>query len=86
MYQTFHSGPRKGQPRKLQDHVIRYLEEALMFNEVDSKSRYKRFVGPGGRIFFVGKNGAVRTGKNASSSFSITHNIHPAMKVWEEGR
>lgn len=83
-YEIFKSGPRKGQPKKLVDRVVRYLEEGLHYKEVASKSRYRQFNRPGLDPYFVGSNGAVRFGRSASASQSITDIIHAKMKLWEK--
>ena len=84
-YQTFQSGPRKGQPKTLTDRVVRFLVEGLAFQEIDSRSRYRQFV-KDGRLYFVGKSGAVRAGKSASDSVSLTDQVHANMKMWEAKR
>lgn len=81
-YQTFQSGPKKGQPKTLTDRVVRFLVEALKFQETKSRSRYRQFV-KGDRKYFVGKAGAVRAGKSASDSVSLTDQVHANMKMWE---
>lgn len=84
-YQTFQSGPRKGQPKTLTDRVVRFLVEGLAMQEVSSRSKYRQFV-KDGRLYFVGKNGAVRAGKSASDSVSLTDQVHANMKMWEDKR
>ena len=45
---------------------------AMGFGEVESTSRkYRTFRSPKGTLYFLGKSGAVRFGKNASSSISL---------------
>ncbi len=46
--------------------------------ETPSRSKYRQFTRPGheqGYFYFVGKNGALRTGKSASNSISLSHLI-----------
>jgi len=47
-----------------------------------SKSRYRLFV-KGDRRYHVGKAGAVRAGRTASNSISLTGSVHANMKLWE---
>ena len=83
-YNTFHHGPRKGQPKTLTDRVIRYLIEGRELQEVNSKSKYRQFIDPKNLVkYFAGKAGAVRTGQSASNSQSITDIIHKNMEAWE---
>jgi hypothetical protein len=88
-YNVYQSGSRKGVPKTLTDRVIRFLTEGLLFEEVPSHSRYRQFykaskVDGKELKWFVGKAGAVRAGKNASNSFSITDRVHANMKLWEK--
>ncbi|MFA5025655.1 MAG: hypothetical protein WC503_04070 [Candidatus Shapirobacteria bacterium] len=83
-YKTFRSGVKKGQPKTLTDRVIRYLIEGRELQEVASKSKYRQFTGPNiDTNYFAGKAGAVRTGKCASNSKSLTDFIHKTMIAWE---
>lgn len=87
-YQIFKSGPRKGQPKTLTDRVVRFLVEGLKYREVSSRSKYRQFAKfdpetNSARNYFVGKAGAVRSGKSASDSISITDRVHANMKLWE---
>ena len=81
-YQVFKAGPKKGQPKTLTDRVVRYLVEGVKCQEVPCRSRYRQFE-RGERTYFVGSNGAVRAGKNASNSISITDHARLNMKIWE---
>lgn len=71
---------------KLQDRAARMLIEGLKKTELKSTSRkYRKFSGrEEGHFYFVGKAGAVRSGKNASNSYSITAQFHSNMKLWEK--
>jgi hypothetical protein len=83
-YETFKSGPRKGQPKKLVDRVVRYLEEVIGCKEFTCKGKYRQFTRPyDSDYYFVGSNGAVRAGRAASNSILLTQLIHAKMKVWE---
>lgn len=84
-YETFKHGPRQGQPKTLTDRVIRYLVEGCRMKEAvgSSSSRYRKFVGQDG-FYFVGSAGAVRKGRNASNSISVTDLYHARMKQWEK--
>jgi hypothetical protein len=84
-YNVYKNGPRKGQPKTLTDSVVRYLEERLDMKEVECRSgKYRQFEKDGSDPFFVGTKGAVRTGKCASKSISVSHLIQPALKNWEK--
>ena len=85
-YQVFQSGPRKGIPKTLTDRVVRFLTEGLNRVEVKNKSKYRMFIHTKDDTrspYFVGKAGAVRAGRNASNSMSLTSRIHINMKLWE---
>ena len=89
MYNVYQSGTRKGIPKTLTDRVVRFLEEKQGFAEVDCRSKYRQFNGVSPvdgkeERWFVGKAGAVRSGKNTSNSFSITDRVHAYMKLWEK--
>ena len=62
------------------DKVIEFLTGKGMI-EIKSKSmKYRTFESPSSkRLYFVGKRGAVKTGKCSSKSFSITSNVHKEM-------
>ena len=62
------------------DKVIQFLTGKGMI-EIKSKSmKYRTFEKPSsGKLYFVGKRGAVRTGKCSSKSFSITSMINREM-------
>lgn len=81
-YEVFKSGPRKGQPKTLTDRVVRYLVKSLGMVERGKHGKYRWFTK--GRNYFVGSNGAVRTGVTISDSVSITASIHARMKAWEQ--
>ena len=84
-YQTFKSGPKKGQPKTLTDRVVRYLVEGRGMTEMTSRSKFRWFVHPGSDSnYFVGGAGAVRSGKTSSNSVSLTDMVHRMMKVWEK--
>ena len=86
-YQTFQSGPRKGQPKTLTDRVVRYLVEGRGMVEMTSRSKYRWFVHPSSDgNYFVGTAGAIRYGKSASNSISVTDQVHANMKLWEAKR
>ena len=85
-YQIFKSGPRKGEPKTLTDRVVRFLTEGLNRVEIESHSKYRAFIKEGSSPYFVGKAGAVRAGKNASNSISLTDRVHSSMKIWERKR
>jgi len=82
-YNTFQRGPRKGQPKTMQDRMSRFLEMNYSAKEMTRTSaKYKKYV-VGKDIFYVGKNGSVRVGKNVSSSLSITGKMKREMEKWE---
>jgi len=86
LYNVFKSGPRKGQPKTLQDRVIRFLEEALGAKEHPSKTKYRKFshsTEKFGIFTFVGPNGAVRVGMTVSASYSKTDFYHKLITEWE---
>lgn len=85
LYQIYLRGPRAGQPKTLTDRVIRFLTEALNKKEFPSKNKYRKFTGSNPTSFYwVGKNGAVRAGKNIANSISLTARIHTKMELWEK--
>ena len=59
------------------ERIIRWLEEERGCTELKSKSRkYRQFKRLDSTDFyFVGKNGALRAGKSASDSVSLSHMI-----------
>jgi hypothetical protein len=85
-YNVFKSGPRKGQPKTLNDRVVRFFEDAWNMKEVPCKSgKYRQFVLEGfENAYFVGSKGAVRFGKCASKSVSISHKVVPDIEKWEK--
>ena len=87
-YNTYAKGPKAGQPKTLTDRVVRFLVEGLNRKELPSKNKYRKFepttyYGILKSWFWVGKNGAVRAGKNISNSVSLTSHIHVNMRLWE---
>jgi hypothetical protein len=55
--------------------------------EVPCRSgKYRQFEKEGNSCdpFYVGTKGAVRTGKCATKSISVSHLVHPAVKNWEK--
>ena len=94
-YNVYASGPRKGKPKTLTDRVVRFLVEKLKATEIPSKNRYRKFTkypleienygkyGVEG-FYWVGKNAAVRAGKNISDSVSLTSYMRCKMKIWEK--
>ena len=67
------------------ERVIRLLTVGLKKTELKNNSRkYRKFTGRDSEHFyFVGKSAAVRSGKNASNSISITSLFHSNMRLWE---
>jgi len=60
-------------PKLKSEKIIKYLIEKGCV-EVKSRSKYRQFKRPGrDDFYFVGKNGALRAGKNASNSVSLSH-------------
>ena len=85
-YNVYASGPRKGKPKTLTDRVVRFLVEKLKATEIPSKNRYRKFSKHSSdeeSFYWVGKNGAVRSGKSISGSASLTKYMHSLMKGWE---
>ncbi|MFW6130067.1 MAG: hypothetical protein ACOC56_02710 [Atribacterota bacterium] len=70
--EVYKKGNKKGEPKTKQDKIVQYLVETLGVNELPSKSKYRKFthIQPG-KFYFVGKNGALRFGKNVSTSVSL---------------
>jgi len=61
---------------KKSDAVVKCLL-GRNFKEISSKSRkYRTFESPSGKLYFVGRSGALRTGKSSSDSISITSSIN----------
>jgi hypothetical protein len=89
-YEVFKAGPRKGQPRRQVDRVIRYLVESQKAVEVDSPSRkYRCFTRPcsgSGNLsyYWVGPTGAVRVGPKSTGSISMTDTISRLVSKWED--
>lgn len=84
-YQVFKAGPKKGRPKTLTDRVVRYLVEGRKMQEMPSRSRYRQFIPTGNNpaYYFVGKAGAIRSGRTASNSISITDAIYRNMEIRE---
>jgi len=80
--------PRQKKIKKLEDRIARYLTEFAKCKEVESRSRYRHFrvIESTGETnnYFVGKKGAVRIGKNASNSFSVTALVVRNTEKWEK--
>ncbi len=83
-YQTYSKGPKAGQPKTLTDRVVRFLTEGLKMPEqsYNRSRKYRQFLGLKSN-YWVGKSGAVRTGKSPSNSISLTAQVHANMKLWE---
>lgn len=83
-FETYKSGPRKGQPKGATDAVIQFVTEQLGWKEVASRSQKKRQfsspAGDGSHVYFIGSNGSVRAGKSIKDSFSITPRIKAMME------
>lgn len=65
--------------------VVRFLESRGSV-EVQGKSHYRQFTRPGrepGTFYFVGTMGAVRVGRCASKSMSVTEGVHRIVEKWE---
>lgn len=87
-WDTWKRGPKAGQPRTLTDRVIRWMVTARGAKEQISRSfKYRTFIVTDNptveKRYFIGSNGAVRTGKSISSSISITDQMIVYMKDWE---
>jgi len=84
-YNVFLSGPRKGQCKTIQDRIIRYLVNGLDCIEIESKTKRRAFCKKGQSInkYYVGKNGAVRCGKNHTTSVDVASIIKRKMEIWE---
>ena len=65
------------------DRVARYLTNEFGMVERNPKRRHRWFTGDRGRNYFVGRNGAVRSGTTLSGSVSLTPIIHARMSYWE---
>lgn len=68
------------------ERIVRFLTEGLKKTELTSTSRkYRKFTGRDeNHFYFVGKAGAVRSGKIASDSISITDLVNKNMLLWEK--
>lgn len=83
-YNRYTKGVKKGQPKTLTDRVIRFLIEGLNMEESPSKNKYRKFTGNVTKSsYWIGKNGAVKAGKSASDSISLTGIIYLNMRKWE---
>ena len=60
--------------------------EKMGCKEVKGKSKYRQFTIPGrdNEFYFVGSRAALRVGRIASKSFSISHRVNDIIKKWEE--
>jgi len=81
--------PREKKVKKLEDRIVRYLTEFIGCEEVKSRSHYRHFRVVNQKTgewtnYFVGKKGAVRIGKNASNSFSVTALVVRNTEKWEK--
>jgi hypothetical protein len=84
-YETFSTGPRKGQPKTLTDRVVRFITEGLKQTELSSSSKkYRIFSGMNENNWLVGKAGAVRVKSKTFGSISITDKVHKMMQIWEK--
>lgn len=72
------------------DRIIDYLTKGTKpaCRELPNASRkYRKFTTSNpNSYYFVGRKGAVRCGRNQSSSFSITGAVVANMEAWESGR
>lgn len=65
----------------LQERVIDFLTRQYGVTEVAGRSRkYRQFKGKD-TMYFIGRNGGVRTGRTVSDSVSITDMVHRMMRV-----
>lgn len=83
-YNIFKSGPKKGQPKTLTDRVVRYLVDGLGMTERQPRGKYRWFTRTDLGNYYVGKAGAVRTGRCSTESRSISNHVHLNMTVWEQ--
>lgn len=88
-YNVYKRGPKKGIPKTNRDRVIRYFEDGLGYVEVPNRSKYTAYA-ESDKVtrlddkYFIGRNGAVRIGRNASNSFSFTDTYRVRVREWEE--
>ena len=88
-WDTWKRGPKAGQPRSFTDRVIRWLVEYHKAQEVQSYSlKYRTFKieSKPGQFYFVGHAGAVRVGKNSSSSISLTDSTTTLVNAYDRLR
>ena len=64
------------------DRIIRYLRASGFVEEMSTSKKYRKFTF-NNRTYWVGKAGAVRTGRTCFESVSITDAIESRMKLWE---
>lgn len=67
----------------MRQRVINFLM-AIGFKANPTKKRKYLCMVKDGRNYWIGKNGAVRSGKNPSNSISITNMTIAKMELWEK--
>ena len=68
------------------ERIVRFMTEGLQKTEIQTNTRkYRKFTGRNeNHFYFVGKAGAVRSGRIASDSVSITDLVNKNMAIWEK--
>ncbi|MCK9231073.1 MAG: hypothetical protein RBS96_02585 [Dehalococcoidales bacterium] len=69
-----------------QERIILYLTKAREMFEIRTTSKkYRAFESITGKIWYVGKNGSVRTGgKTIKESIPVTQTVMEKMEFWEQ--
>ena len=71
----------------LQQQFINHFVERAGYKEVDSRSRKYRMLVKGDAVLWIGKKGAVRTGRTVSESMPIMPRVLEAIKkTMKEGK
>ncbi len=63
----------------LKEKYIRYLT-AFGFESKPSRSKWIKMENKDGKVYWIGKNGAIRMGQKKTSSVDISRRIRPAME------
>jgi hypothetical protein len=80
-YKTWSKGKNAGQPKTQTDSVVQYLVDKLGSTELPSTNKYRKFSSKTPHVFYwVGNHGALRVGKNVSTSTSLTHKLNDILK------
>lgn len=77
-YDTFKSGPRKGQCKTVKDQLVKYLVETRKLQVVSHGRWTKVTTETPNSFYFVGTGGAIRKGTCKTNSINVAPTIHKA--------